>query len=165
MALQHSASSTPDTIWTLVPEDQFVQTVQEVLNLSGKVPGDVHVYDSIRSQAGQEGYQLPWGVEYQLAQDLAFIAAHEEGVHSVSAATVEETATQQGLTFNIASNSGIGATVRDTFRGIGNLLEQCSRKGNAAASLIESFAKTRRHIRITRIRMHRMYFSFSGTVM
>jgi hypothetical protein len=33
MALLHSASSTPYTIWTPVHEDQFVKTVQEVLNL------------------------------------------------------------------------------------------------------------------------------------
>jgi len=51
MALLHSASSTPYTIWTPVHEDQFVKTAQEVLNLSGKVPGEVHVYDQITSQA------------------------------------------------------------------------------------------------------------------
>lgn len=164
MALQHSASSTPYTIWTSVHEDQFVKTVQEVLNLSGKVPGEVHVYDQIRSQACHGSYQLPRSVEYQLAQDLAFIAAHEEGVQSVSAVTVEETATQQGLIFNIASNSGIGASVRETFLGIGNILEQCARKGNVAASL-SGFAKTRRDIRITRIRMHRKHFQFGGTTM
>ena len=141
MALLHSASSTPYTIWTPVHEDQFVKTVQEVLNLSGKVPGEVHVYDQITSQACCGSYQLPQGVEYQLAQDLAFIAAHEEGVHSVSAATVEETATQQGLIFNIASNSGIGASVRETFLGIGNFLEQCARKGNVAASLSDHLLK------------------------
>ena len=118
-----------------------MKTVQEVLNLSRKVPGEVHVYDQIRSQACYGSYQLPRGVEYQLAQDLAFIAAHEEGVHSVSAATVEETATQQGLIFNIASNSGIGASVRETFLLIGNFLEQCARKGNVAASLSDHLLK------------------------
>lgn len=141
MALQHSASSTPYTIWTLIHENQFVKTVQEVLTLSGKVPGEAHVYDQIRSQACYRSYQLPRGVEYQLAQDLAFIAAHEEGVHSVSAATVEETATQQGLIFNIASNSGIGTSVRETFLEIGHFLEQCARKGNAAASLSDHLLK------------------------
>ncbi|MCJ1320599.1 hypothetical protein MMC15_005939 [Xylographa vitiligo] len=134
MVLQHNASGTSSTIWTLVHENQFVETVQKVLNLSGKVPGEVHVYDQIRSQACHGSCQLPRSVEYQLAQDLAFIAAHEEGVHSVSAATVEETTTQPGLIFNIASNSGIGAYVREHFLGIGNFLEQCARKGNVAAS-------------------------------
>ena len=38
-------------------------------------------------------------LSYQLAHDLAFIAAQGEGVHTVSAATVEEAATEQGLTF------------------------------------------------------------------
>ena len=140
MDLQHSASGTPYTIWTLVHENQFMKTAREVLNLSQKVPGEVHVYDQIRSQACYGSYQLSRGVEYQLAQDLAFIAAHEEGVHSVSAATIEESATQQGLIFNVASNSGIGASVRETLLGIGNVLEQCARKGNAAAKSIGSFA-------------------------
>ena len=141
MALQHSASSTPYTIWTLVHENQFVKTVQEVLNISGKVPGEVHVYDQIRSQACYSSRQLPPSVEYQLAQDLAFIAAYEEGVHSVSAATIEETPTRQGLIFNIASNSGIRTSVRKTFSGIGISLEQCARKGNAAASLLDHLLK------------------------
>ena len=141
MALQHSASSTPYTIWTLVHETQFLKTIQEVSNVSGKVPGEAHVYDQSRSQACNRSRQLPRGVEYQLAQDLAFIAANKEGAHSVSAATVEELATQQGLIFNIASNSGVGPSVREAFSAIGILLEQCARKGIAAASLLDHLLK------------------------
>lgn len=133
MALQHSASNTPQTIWTLVPESQFAERVQEVLNKSGQVPEEAHVYNQVRGQTFPEDYQLPHNVEYQLAQDLAFIAAHEANVHTVSAATIEETATQDGLIFNIASNSGVGFSVRQTLPEIGKLLEQCARKGKTAA--------------------------------
>lgn len=85
MALQHNASNTP-TIWALVPESQFAERVQEVLNKSGHVPEEAHVYNHARGQTFPENYQLPHNIEYQLAQDLAFIAAHEESVHTVSAA-------------------------------------------------------------------------------
>ncbi|KAI4259808.1 MAG: hypothetical protein L6R42_004396 [Xanthoria sp. 1 TBL-2021] len=128
MALQHSASSTPQTIWTLVPESQFVERVQEVLKKSRQVPEEAQIYFQARGQAFPEKYQLPHAIEYQLAQDLAFIAAYEESVHTVSAATIEETATQDGLIFNIATNSGVGSSVREILPEIGKLLEQCARK-------------------------------------
>ena len=133
MALQHSASNTPQTIWTLVPENQFAERVQEVLNKSGQVPEEAHVYNQVGSQKFSNNYQLTHNVEYQLAQDLAFIAAHEESVHTVFAATVEETAAHDGLIFNIATNSGVGFSVRETLPEIGKYLEQCARKGNIAA--------------------------------
>ena len=133
MALKHSASNAPQTIWTLVPESQFAERVQEVLNKSGQVPEEAHVYNRARGQKHPKIYQLPHNIEYQLAQDLAFIAVHEESVHTVSAATIEETAAQNGLIFNIATNSGVGFSVRETLPEIGKLLEQCARKGNNAA--------------------------------
>ena len=134
MALQHSASNTPQTIWTLVPESQFAERVQEVLLRSGQVPEEAQVYGQVGGQTFPENYQLPHKVEYQLAQDLAFIAAHEESVHTVSAATIEETAAQDGLIFDIATNSGVGFSVRETLPEIGKLLEQCAHKGNIAAN-------------------------------
>ncbi|KAI9710169.1 MAG: hypothetical protein M1812_007500 [Candelaria pacifica] len=138
MALQHSASHTPQTIWTLVPESQFAEKVWEVLNKSGQVPEEAHVYNQIRGQTFPENYQLPYNIEYQLAQDLAFIAAHEESVHTVSAATIEEAAVQDGLIFNIATNSGVGFSVRETLPEIGKLLEQCARKESRAPECMES---------------------------
>ena len=133
MALQHSAPNTPQTIWTLIPESQFGERVQEVLNKSGQIPEEAHVYDHVRGQTSPENYQLPHNIEYQLAQDLAFIDAHEESVHTVSAATIEETAAHDGLIFSIATNSGVGFSVRETLPEIGKYLEQCARKGNIAA--------------------------------
>ena len=134
MALQHDACNTPQTIWTLVPESQFAERVQEVLNKSGQVPEEAHIYThAARGRTSPENYQLPRNIEYQLAQDLAFIAAHEESVHTVSAATIEEAAAQDGLIFSIATNSGVGFSVRETLPEIGKYLEQCARKGNIVA--------------------------------
>ena len=112
---------------------QFVERVQEVLDKSRKVPEEAQIYNQARGQTFPENSQLPPNIEYQLAQDLAFIAAHEESVHTVSAATIEGTAAQDGLVFNIATNSGVGFSVRETLPEIGKLLEQCARRGSIAA--------------------------------
>ena len=107
MALLHSASQTPHTIWTPIREDQFARTVQRIQNLSAQVPEEARTHDRESGRARGGNYVLHYNVEYQLAQDLAFIAVHDEGVHTVSAATVEQSAAGQGLTFTIASNSGV----------------------------------------------------------
>lgn len=116
-------------------ESQFLETVQEVRNICTQVPEEAHIHDRRRDRACDGRYSLPHIVEYQLAQDLAFIAAHEEGVHTVSAATVKEAATEQGLTFNMASNSGIGLFIGGSIFGIGRYLERYTRKGNVAVYL------------------------------
>lgn len=149
MALLHGASQTPHTIWTPTREDHFLRTVQEVQNVSAQVPGEARTHDQESGRACCGDYVLPYNVEYQLAQDLAFIAAHEEGVHAVSAATVEKAATEQGLTFTIASNSGVEPSVRDGLLGMGRCLERCAQKGNAAAILGECLLRCYAHIRNT----------------
>jgi len=126
MALLHSASLTPNTIWTPIREDRFLRTILEVRAVFAQVPREACTHDHI----------LPYNLEYQLAQDIAFIAAHEEGVHTVSAATVAGRSMAQGLTFTIASNSGVGLSVREAFLGIGSCLERCAQKGNIAATLL-----------------------------
>lgn len=88
MVLLHDPPGTPNTIWTIVHDDQFVTAIRDVLNKLDKVPGKHHVHDQSRAKGSYENHRLPLKIEYQLAQDLAFIAAHEEGVHAVSATTV-----------------------------------------------------------------------------
>ena len=134
MALPHSASQTPYTIWTPICEDQFARTIQEIQNLSAHVPEEARTHDQESGRARRGNYVLPYNIEYQLAQDLAFIAVHDEGVHTVSAATVEQSAADQGLTFTIASNSGVGPRIRDGLLEVGKCLARCACKGNAAAN-------------------------------
>lgn len=140
-------------------------TVREVQNISAQVPGEAHIHDQERGRACYENYQLPRGVEYQLAQDLAFIAAHEEGVHTVSAATVEETAIEQGLMFNIASNSGVGASIRENILRIGGYLERCAQKGNAAVNSSGYLLKHYADVSTTTVRMYRDRFPLRSTTM
>ena len=51
-------------------------------------------------------------------------------MHTVSAATVEKMTIEQGLTFTVASNSGIKSSVREGILGIRRYLELYARKGN-----------------------------------
>ena len=51
-------------------------------------------------------------------------------MHTVSAATVEKITIEQGLTFTIASNSGVESSVREGILGIRRYLELYARKGN-----------------------------------
>ncbi|KAI4217869.1 MAG: hypothetical protein LQ349_008980, partial [Xanthoria aureola] len=89
---------------------------------------EARIHDQKSRQASSRDHLLPYNVEYQLAQDIAFIAAREEGVHTVSAATVEKMTMEQGLTFTVASNSGVKSSVREGILGIGRYLELCARK-------------------------------------
>lgn len=134
MALLHSASQTPHTIWTPIREDQFARTVQRIQNLSAQVPEEARTHNQESGRLRCGNYVLHYNVEYQLAQDLAFIAVYDEGVHTVSAATVEQSATDQGLTFTVASNSGVGPRVRDGLLEVGKCLARCALKGNATAN-------------------------------
>jgi len=136
MALLHSASLTPNTIWTPIREDRFLRTILEVRAVFAQVPREACTHDQKSGRAYSEDHILPYNLEYQLAQDIAFIAAHKEGVHTVSAATVAGRSMAQGLTFTIASNSGVGLSVREAFLGIGSCLERCAQKGNIAATLL-----------------------------
>ena len=45
MALPHSASQTPHTIWTPIRGDQLARTVQRVQNLSAQVPEEARTHD------------------------------------------------------------------------------------------------------------------------
>lgn len=162
MELPHSASQTPNTIWTPIAEDRFLRSVQEIQTESKQIPGAACTHDQKSGKAHSEDYVLPYNLEYQLAQDVAFIAAHKEGVHTVSAATVEGKSTEQGLTFTIASNSGIEPWVRDAIRGIGVCMESCARKGNIATALLGCSLRCYIDARIITIGMHCDHLSICG---
>lgn len=153
MALPHSASLTLDTVWTSVSEDQFVRAVQRVREDFAQVEARIHDQKSGRACSGND--VLPYNVEYQLAQDIAFLAAREEGVHTVSAATVETITTNEGIRFTVASNSGVGPLARDGLLGIGKILERCARKGNADADSPEHLLRRYPSARTTALRVYR----------
>lgn len=111
-----------------------MERVQEVLNIFEQVFEEAQIYNQARGQTFPEYYQLSHNIEYQLTQDLAFIAVNEKSVHIVSATTIEETAAQDDLVFNIVTNSDVEFFVRETLLEIEKLLKQCARKDSTAAN-------------------------------
>lgn len=78
---------------------------------------------------------LEFGVEMQLADDIAFVSAYEYGVEYVTAATVDHDGSD-GLTIRLAANEGVRKNVQDAWRRLMFLLEKCSAKG-------QRYSKTR----------------------
>lgn len=75
---------------------------------------------------------LEFGVEMQLADDIAFISAYDYGVEYVTAATVEN-AEPDGLTIRLAANEGVCKKVQDAWEQLIPLLKNCSAKGQCAS--------------------------------
>ena len=73
---------------------------------------------------------LPFAIEKQLSDDLAFIAACEYGVGYMTVATVEPARGEPcGLTVRLAANKGICNRVKCAIEELFITLERCARKG------------------------------------
>jgi hypothetical protein len=127
MVQQHTASGKESTIWAPIAEEQFLETVKAVFVASGQVAGSLRTYDLDRDE--QEGYIIPFSVEYELAQDIAFVAANEEQAKAVSAATVTKNDNEPGIAIAIASNAGIQHSARKLLNNIAITLQQRARRG------------------------------------
>jgi hypothetical protein len=71
---------------------------------------------------------LPFAIEKQLSDDVAFISAYDYGVGYVTAATVEADE-RDGLLVLLAANEGVGAVVTNAWARIFSTLEKCAKKG------------------------------------
>lgn len=76
-----------------------------------------------------ESYPLPFEIERQLADDLAFLAANEAAAHKVSAATIDLDVVAGNATVRLAANEGKGTSVQECFTAILYLLERCAALG------------------------------------
>lgn len=77
---------------------------------------------------------LPFPVEKQLADDVAFISAYDYGVQYVTAATVQSNE-HGGLTVRLVANEGVSSQVGSALRYVFNVLENCSSKGISKSRL------------------------------
>ena len=66
----------------------FMQTISNVVSASKKKAGDPRTYERKSHPERLDQCVIPLQVEYQLAQDLACIAAHDEQTSNVSAVSV-----------------------------------------------------------------------------
>ncbi|KAI9892525.1 MAG: hypothetical protein M1814_001482 [Vezdaea aestivalis] len=128
MVLQHTASNTLNTIWKPISEESFMRAVREVFISSKQTAGAFRVYDHRPQLDHTTSFTLPFEIEFQLAQDFAFIAAYEEGAKTVSAVSVTPQATGRGIAVTISANHGVSPFVRTSLEEISSVLERCAKK-------------------------------------
>lgn len=100
--LESRTAGPDDSIWSQLPEHVFRQHLVELEKRTNAVPVAPQIFPLEEPEIGH-GYILPLRVEQQLADDLAFLAAIEEGAQSVAAVCLEERAQPAGLTVRFAA--------------------------------------------------------------
>lgn len=118
-----------------------MRNIEIVLKTSGKVLGSCKTYErDPRHEVDCDGSPriLPFEVEYQLANDLAFLAAAKEGVLGVTAVTVSEGSQKSGMTIRLAANDGIADEIEAAIVNICAELQRRSRKGMSRSMEVSS---------------------------
>lgn len=108
--------------------------MQKILNKFERIFEKIHVYNHVRNETFFENYQLSHNIEYQLTQNLTFIAVYEKNVYIVFATTIENTIAQNDFIFNIVINSKIEFFVKKILFEIEKYLKQCARKNIIVAN-------------------------------
>ncbi|KAF1923492.1 uncharacterized protein M421DRAFT_9597 [Didymella exigua CBS 183.55] len=100
--LESRTSSPNSSIWLDLPENTFRQHLVELEQRTNAVPIDPQIFP-LEQDEHAKNYTLPLRVEQQLADDLAFLAAIDEGAQSVAAVCLEEHVRPVGLTVRFAA--------------------------------------------------------------
>lgn len=94
--------------------------------VSGGLGVDVSSVTPLNEVSHKSQYRLPLEIEHRLANDVAFIAATQEAVFSVTAVCVEELSSPSGsleaLTLRLAANEGISEALKNRLLEIWDLL-------------------------------------------
>lgn len=109
----------------------FRTNVVTLENVSNRVPSDpednsARLWLARRTDAVNSVNLLPFEVEQRVADDLAFIAAAEEGVKSVSAVALEQHVGAAGVTIRLAANETIPNDVPSSLRRLLDIMSQCA---------------------------------------
>ena len=124
-------ASKKQSIWQGTNLNTFRTNVVTLQDVSNRVPSDPED-NSARSWLAQgttaltSVHLLPFDVEQRVADDLAFIAAAEEGVKSVSAVALEQHVGATGITIRLAANEIVPKDVPSSFRQLFDLMSQCA---------------------------------------
>jgi hypothetical protein len=113
------------SIWDGVGQEIFEREI-DALHCTRYVP-QPQILNKDDWPRAQDTDLLDFGVEMQLADDIAFVSAYEYGVEYVTAATVERNRPDV-LTIRLAANEGVCDNVKDAWLRLMPLLEQCSAK-------------------------------------
>lgn len=100
--LESRTAGPAGSIWSNLPEETFRQHLVELEKRTNAVPVEPQIFP-LQEPEKTQGYILPLCVEQQLADDLAFLAAIEEGAQSVAAVCLEERVQPPGLTVRFAA--------------------------------------------------------------
>ena len=126
LAMFRSDDSQPRcSIWDGVDQEIFEREI-DALYHTRFVP-QPWILDRDDWPGAQDTDFFDFGVEMQLADDIAFVSAYEYGVEYVTAATVERSRPDV-LTIRLAANEGVCNNVKDAWLRLMPLLEQCSAK-------------------------------------
>lgn len=120
------------SIWKDVKESQFQQHINKLWKSTRGQPKDAQTYAQAPPDASEEAL-FPFALELELARGIAFIAAANKGVESVSAAAIEIPAdASKGLRLSLASNEKIRPTVKDMLNEIVAIMRETAEKCNLA---------------------------------
>lgn len=130
-------AASKQSIWLGLGENQFRTHVVGLERESNQVPDDpkFHSLQDWERDHAQLGHRLPLIIEQRIADDIAFIAAAEEGVAAVAAASLEELVDGQGLRFRLAMNAGVPVKTREVLRLIFDTLATCASRRKYQSSL------------------------------
>jgi hypothetical protein len=106
------------SIWLNLPEDEFRQHLVNLEERTNAVPIAPHTFTAAEwpttsLDGSQHSYTLPLEVEQQLADNLACLAAVEEGAQSVAAVCIEEHPHAPRLTLRFAA---LDVSLNDTIK-------------------------------------------------
>ena len=129
-----------NSIWRNVRWNTFRTHIVALQRASNEVPSDPLVHSATQWQAAHressdDARTLPFDVEQRLADDIAFLAAAEEGPKEVSAVVLEEQHEPRGLIIRLATNQSVPRGVEDTLRAMFDLLNQCSSRSSCVQKL------------------------------
>ncbi|KAL6719933.1 hypothetical protein ACLMJK_001854 [Lecanora helva] len=145
-----------DSVWRYINQENFRKRIHD-LKRKNDVPGvpeahDCQAWQRERSSTHERRDKLlPIEIEEQIANDIAYVAAAQKDVKSVSAAALEEVNNAGGLIVRLTANEAIEVVVLDTLRSIFELLQTCAVKGHRGKYASEIFDKV---IHLQRNRIH-----------
>lgn len=124
-------ASAKQSIWHGQGLANFRKHVVALQRVSNKIPADPQEHSAnlwiSQTSTTEARNVLPFDVEQRIADDLAFIAAAEEGVKAISAVALEAHVSGHGLIVRLAANQVIPNTVPGAFGHIFELLSRCAR--------------------------------------
>ena len=116
------------SVWLGLGENQFRKHMVDLESASNEVPEDPVVHSLQKWEQGHAypRHLLPLTVEQRTADDIAFVAAAEEGVKAVAAASIEELVDGQGIRVRLAMNEGVPTKTREVLETMFSTIATCA---------------------------------------